>query len=270
MSKISFFNKAEVSGLVEGFDIKSFPSGVRLANIRFKDETTNNVTYVQIFDRPIGIAYKDGNVSLEGLKNIFMDSNNKPRGLYAAIRGKCRETQTVKNGVTTTYVNFTAFQINPTTCDNQYAILFANGVVESVARFEQNDEEVVKIKLGICNTNKDKDINGCDFVTVVARGNLVDKLEDVEKGWALGVKCHILNELPKRDDFGDIISQGAKEIAIAKIVFATDRDELDDVDFANYQKSKTLAKGQVIKVDNATKEVAAKPSKDEFDDDLDF
>lgn len=254
MSKISFFNKVEVSGLVEGFDIKTFPSGVKLANIRFKDENTNNVTYVQIFDRANGISYGSETYSLEGLKAIFMDSNNKPRGLYAAVMGKCRETQSSKNGQTTTYTNFTAFQINPTTVENQHAILMANGIVESVARFEQNDEEVVKIKLGICNTDKEKNINGCDYITVVARGAMAEKLEDAEKGYAVGVKCHILNELPKRDVFGDIISQGAKEISVAKVVFVTDRDELDDTDFANYQKSKTLAKGQVIKVAKATED----------------
>ena len=246
--KISFFNKVQVSGLVEGFEIKSFPSGVRLANIRFKDENTNNVTYVQIFDKEGGISYNDNKVTLEGLKAIFMDSNNKPRGVYASINGKCRETQNTKNGVTRTYVNFTAFQINPTTSENQHAILFANGIVESVAVFEEDDNEVMKIKLGICNTNKDKDINGCDFVTLVARGDMVDKLEDLERGYALGTQCYILNKLPERDVFGNKIGSGLKEISIANLVFMTDRDELDDVDFANYQKSKTLQKGEIIKV----------------------
>lgn len=271
MRKISCFNKANVCGYVQSFDIKTLGSGVKLANIAIKDKLTNNITYAAMFGRD-SIPFGDTTTTLEGLEKIFMakdkDGKKTSRNVLVECTGKVRETKHAgADGVEKTYVNTTVFTVKP--CDDdakQCATLSVTGVVDSVKYSEdENGDSVAKLKIGTMNYNKDKDITGVDYVTLVARGDLADKLEtlDADKNSVVSLRADMLNTLGEVDRFGDRVGAPRKEMAIAKVVFVNTEDEVDEIDLENYKSAKKLAKGEVIKV---AKDV---DSVDE-DDDLDF
>jgi hypothetical protein len=260
--KISYFNRIEVCGYVQSMQIKTFDSGTKLANIGIKDRVTNNMTYVTLFNRP---SFKYGNTetTLEGLYKIFMDNEGKPRGELVTVTGKMSET-TIGDK---TYVNTTAFGIDPCYDETgQRAVLKLTGIVEGV---KVVDDDYAKLKIGVANFNKDKDINGVDFINVVVRGDeLVEKVDDkVFKGSMVTLACDVLNTLPERDRFGDPVGAPKKEVLVCKIRDIVDEDDLLESDVDNYKKAKKLGKGEVLKVAKAkdTKDVVA-PTLVEFDD----
>lgn len=274
VKKINCFNRVEVCGYVTNFEIKTFPSGVKIANIAIKDELTNNLTYCQMFNRD-KFVFNGKDTTLEGLGKIFMDASGKPRGVLVTGIGKVRETQSTKNGETKTYTNTTLFSIEASNdTAKQRAILKLTGVVENI-KFTENEEgnTVAKMKLGMLNYNKDKNINGIDYVTVVARGKAAEKLEenDTDKGYLVNVQCDMLNVLGETDRFGNRIGSAKKEIAVANVLWVTDVDDLDEVDVKNYNKAKKLEKGEVIVVKTETETLKTdKLPKDFSDEDIDF
>lgn len=271
MRKISCFNKANVCGYVQSFDIKTIGTGTKLANIAIKDKLTNNITYVAMFGRD-SIPFGDTTTTLEGLEKIFMvkdkDGKKTSRNVLVECSGKVRETKHVgADGTEKTYVNTTVFTIKP--CDDdkkQCATLSVTGVVDGVKYLEdENGDAVAKLKVGTMNYNRDKDITGVDYVTLVARGDLADKLEELDTGKnsVISLRADMLNTLGDVDRFGDRVGAPRKEMAVAKVVFVNTEDEIDEIDLENYKNAKKLAKGEVIKV---VKDVVSS----EDDDDLDF
>lgn len=271
LRKIKSFNRVEICGYVTNFKIKTFPSGTRIANVAIKDELTNNLTYAQIFDRE-KFVFDGKEVTLDGLEKIFMDSSGKPRNVLVTAIGKVRETAIEKNGSTTVYQNVTLFSIEASNDNSkQRAILKLTGLVEGIKFGEdENEDTIAKMKLGMLNYNKDKNINGIDFVTVVARGKAAEKLEDLdtEKGSYVNVQCDMLNTLAETDRFGNKVGSTKKEISVVNVVFVNDLDSLDETDVKNYNKAKKLGKGEVIVVNN-TNDLKT-DSLDTFDEDLGF
>lgn len=272
--KIKCFNRVEICGYVTNFEIKTFSTGTRLANIAIKDELTGNLTYAQMFDRE-RFVFDGKDVTLDGLGKIFMDASGKPRNVLVTAIGKVRETQVAgKDGETKTYTNTTLFSIEASNDPaKQRAILKLTGIIEGV-RFSEDEDgnSVAKMKLGMLNYNKDKDINGIDYVTVVARDKAATKLEDLdaEKGCYTNIQCDMLNVLGETDRFGNRIGTSKKEIAVANVLWVNDADDLDEVDVKNYAKAKKLGKGEVIKV-NAGAELKTDSLPSGWDDDsLDF
>lgn len=273
VKRIKCFNRVEICGYVTNFDIKTFPSGVKIANVAIKDELTGNLTYAQIFDRE-KFVFDGKEVSLDGLKKIFMDSSDKPRNVLVTAIGKVRESKVEKDGETKVYTNTTLFSIEASNDPaKQRAILKLTGIIEAIKFGEDEDgNAVAKMKLGMLNYNKDKDINGIDFVTVVARDKAAERLEDLdaEKDCAVNVQCDMLNILGETDRFGNRVGASKKEIAVANVLWVNDADDLDEIDVKNYSKAKKLGKGEVIKVSKDV-EVKSDPLPSGFDDkDLDF
>lgn len=270
--KISCFNKVNVCGYVQSFDIRSLSSGTRLANMAIKDELTNNITYVAMFDRST-IMYGGTETTLDGLEKIFMTNaggKKTPRHVLVKCTGKVRETTSVKDGATQTYTNTTVFNIEP--CDDaskQCATLSLTGVVDAIKYSEdESGSPVARLKVGAMTYNRDKDITGVDMITLVAYGPEAEKLEelDADKNSVISVRADMLNTLGEVDRFGDRIGAPRKELAIAKVVFVNTEDEVDEDDLNNYKKAKRLNKGEVVKVAKAT----AKPVDDIDDDEVDF
>lgn len=253
--RIKCFNRVEICGYVTNFEIKTFSTGTRLANIAIKDELTGNLTYAQMFDRE-RFVFDGKEVTLDGLGKIFMDANGKPRGILVTAIGKVRETKVEKDGDVKTYTNTTLFSIEASNDPlKQRAILKLTGIIEGIKFSEDEEgEPVAKLKLGMLNYNKDKDINGIDYVTVVARGKAAEKLEDLDadKGSYTNIQCDMINVLGETDRFGNRIGASKKEIAVANVMYVNDADDLDEVDVKNYAKAKKLGKGEVIKVNTKT------------------
>ena len=269
--KISCFNKAIVRGYVQNFSIRTFDSGTKLANITFKDELTNNVTFASMFGRK-GLEYDDNATTLEGLEKIFMAADGKPRHVLVEGTGRVRETKsTDKDGNERVYVNTTIFSLKPCYDESkQSAILNLTGVIDAIKYGEDKDgEPIAKAKIGVMNYNQDKDIVGVDSVTVVAHGKVADKLEsmDADKGSVVSLRCDMVNKAGERDRFGDVIGSPVKEIQVAKVVFVNDADDIDEDDMSNYKKAKKLGKGEVLKV---SKPKESEPVDDIDEDELDF
>lgn len=267
--KISCFNKAIVRGYVQNFTIKTFGSGTKLANITIRDTTTDNVTYVTMFNRK-GLTYNGSETTLEGLEKIFMSADGKPRHVLVEATGRVRETKsTGKDGNERTYVNTTVFSLEPCFDESkQCAILNVTGVIDAIKYGEASGgEPIAKLKLGMMNVNRDKDITGVDTVTVVAHGDLADKLEymGAEKGCVVSLRCDMVNSAGEVDRFGDRIGSPKREIEVAKVVFVN--DDIDEDDMDNYKKAKRLGKGEVIKV---KKSEESDPLDDIDEADLDF
>lgn len=270
--KISCFNKVNVCGYVQSFDIKSLSSGTRLANMAIKDELTNNITYVAMFDRDV-IMYGDTETTLDGLEKIFMTNaggKKTPRHVLVKCSGKVRETTSVKDGATKTYTNTTVFSIEPCNDESkQCATLSVTGVVDAIKFSEDEHGAVANLKVGIMTYNRDKDITGVENVTLVARGTTAEKLEelDADKNSVISVRADMLNTLGEVDRFGDRVGAPRKEMSIAKVVFVNTEDEVDEDDLNNYRKAKRLNKGEVVKV---VKESPSKLVDDIDDDEVDF
>lgn len=259
--KISYFNRVEVCGYVQSMNIKTFDSGTKLANIGIKDKVTNNMTYVTLFNRPT-FEYGDIETTLEGLYKIFMDKHGKSRNVLVTVTGKMSESISGNK----VYVNTTVFGIDPCNDETeQRAVLKLTGIVEGV---KVVDDECAKLKIGVANFNKDKDINGVDFINVVVRdGDLVDKVDSkVERGSLVTLACDVLNTLPERDRFGDAIGTPKKEVLVCKIRNIVDVDDLSEDDVDNYKKAKRLGKGEVLKVSKAKDEQVKSTKTVEFDD----
>ena len=262
-------NRIEVVGKVRNFKIKELEkSHKKLANISIKDEKKNNFINVTLFDRE-GMKYGKKNdskdVTLGSLKKIFLDSEDKPKDVLITAVGITSE---YTNDEGNTYSNNTVFQLYP--CDDeekQKATFVLQGIVESISTGQDDDEnEYVKMKLGMYSTSgkdKEKKITGVNYKTVMVHDQkLVEKLEDAEKGDLVSAKGYIINTLPERDEFGDLIGQGKQEYEVVKGSIVKASDELDEDDVKVYKKAKKLTKGESIKF----------PSKkdDDFDEDEDL
>lgn len=280
MAKLSFFNKVTVKGYVFSFNIKE-GAKFKLANIGIEDTVTKNRTYVTLFDNKNGIKYNGSETTLEGLKKIFMNADDTPRHVFVEANGRISETKgTNRNGEETVFVNTTIFSIEPCYDESeQYATVILNGIVDGVKVGEDsNGETKGKLKIGVLKYNKNGDIIGCDSVGLTAYGEVAEELENqgVERGCFVRVYADMLNTQPQRNKYGDIISNGKKEIQLTKIKGVTDAYEIEDFVNSTYKQAKKLKRGETITVKKSKTddlEDIAKPSKkvDEFsDDDLDF
>lgn len=256
-------NRIEVCGEVRNFKLKETKSGKKFASISIKDGKKNNFVNVTMYARDnmkYGTKGDMKDVTLNSLQKVFLDSNDKPKGVMVSAVGTTSE-YTSDNG--TTYENNNVFSLYP--CDDeerQKAVFNLQGIVESITSGENEDGEYVKIKVGMYNTRgKDSDrvILGVNYKTVVAHtDDTVEALEDVEKGDLVSLKGYIINELPKRDEFGDLVGKGKQEYEVIKGKVVKAADDLDDEDIKAYKKAKKLSVGETLKF----------PTKnDDFDDD---
>ena len=140
-------------------------------------------------------------------------------------------------------------------CDDeekQKATFVLQGIVESLSTGEDKDgNEYVKVKVGTYKTrgkDNDKVLTGVDYKTVIVHNeDIVEKMEDVEKGDLVSLKGYIINELPKRDEFGDLVGKGKQEYEVVKVNVVKVSDDLEDEDVKAYKKAKKLAIGETIK-----------------------
>lgn len=258
-------NRIEVIGEVRNFKIKETKKGKKFANISIKDGKKNNYVNVTFYEREnMKYGYKDDakDVTLASLSKIFLDSDEKPKGVMVTAIGTTSE-YTSDDGKT--YENNTVFNLYP--CDDedkQKATFVLQGIIESLSTGEDKEgNEYVKVKVGTYKSrgkDDEKVLTGVDYKTVIAhKEDVVEKLEDVEKGDLVTLKGYIINELPKRDEFGDLVGKGKQEYEVIKANVVKAADDLDEEDVKVYKKAKKLALGETIKF----------PSKkdDDFDED---
>ena len=273
--KVKYNNFLCIRGYVNSFDIMTFSSGVKMANISIKNTIDNNLTYVKMFDKD-GLKYGSQTTNLEGLKKIFLNSNDEPRGVL--VKGRCSESKGLdKQGNEKVYENNLIWSIAPYSDESlQGAGLTFGGIIENIKYGEKDGESFAKVKVGVMNFNKDKDVTGVDTMTLVAHGDIADKMEEkgIEKHSAATFKCSLLNILPKRDVFGDFVGTSTKECQFIKFRDVLDSDETEH-EVELYKKAKKLERGETIKVskddDNYEEEekVIVKTIEDD-EDDLDF
>lgn len=259
-------NRIEVVGKVRNFKIKELEkSHKKLANISIKDEKKNNFVNVTLFGRDnMKYGRKDDakEVTLSSLKKIFLDADDKSKDVLVTGVGVTSE---YTNDEGKTYSNNTVFNLYP--CDDeekQKATFVLQGIVESLSTKEDKDgEEYMDIKVGtlsVSGKDDDKKITGINYKTVTIHDSkILDKLEDVEKGDLVSLKGYIINTLPERDEFGDLVGEGKQEYEVKKGSIIKTSDDLDEDDIKAYKKSKKLGKGESIKY--------PKKKKDDFDED---
>ena len=90
--KVKYNNFLCIRGYVNSFDIMTFSSGAKMANISIKNTIDNNLTYVKILGKD-GLKYGSQTTNLEGLKKIFLNSNDEPRGVLVEVKGRCSESK---------------------------------------------------------------------------------------------------------------------------------------------------------------------------------
>lgn len=273
MANLSFYNNMTVRGYVVSFNIKEFATS-KLANIGIEDSLTKSRTYVTLWNRK-NLKYNGNETTLEGLKKIFMDAEGKPRRVLVEAKGRISETKGKnKQGEETTYANKTIFSIEPFYDESkQYATVILNGIVDGIKIGEDsNGESMAKVKIGVLSIdNRDKSITGCDTVTLVAHGEVAEELEDkgVERGCYIKVGAQLVNTLPERDMFGDIISSGKNEIQLLKIKEVKDAYEVEDFVNTTYKQAKKLKRGETIstqKEEPKAEESVTTTVKDELED----
>lgn len=277
MSKVKMQNFMNVIGYVQSFKITTFKSGTKKANLAIKDRNTNNVVFVGLFDKKGGFDFNGHNVDLEGLKKILVDKEGNTRDVLVRATGRCSETKgTDANGNEKVYENYTAFKIVPYSDEEaQGAALTFAGIVENAKYGEdKNGEPIAKFRVGTYKTNKDGNITGVENMTLVAHGDVAEKLEDkgVEKFTSARFVCDMLNVLPKRNIHGDFLGEPIREVRIVKFTDFLDEDDCED-EVKTYKKAKKLEKGEFIEVSKDGDEELSKPKKsvdDEMIDDLDF
>ena len=275
--KVKYNNFLCIRGYVNSFDIMTFSSGVKMANISIKNTIDNNLTYVKIFGKD-GLKYGNQTTNLEGLKKIFLNSDDEPRGVLVEVKGRCSESKGLdKQGNEKVYENNLIWSIAPYSDESlQGAGLTFGGIIENIKYGEKDGESFAKVKVGVMNFNKDKDVTGVDTMTLVAHGDVADKMEEkgIEKHFAATFKCSLLNILPKRDVFGDFVGTSTKECQIIKFSDVLDSDETEH-ELELYKKAKKLERGETIKVskdddnDEEEEKVIVKTIEDD-EDDLDF
>lgn len=256
-------NRIEIVGKVKNFKVNELKSGKKIANIGIKDELKNNYVNVSMFERE-ALKYDNKEVTLNGMKKIFLDANDKTKDVLVTAVGVTSE---YTNDEGKTYSNNTVFNLFP--CDKeekQKATFILQGIVESVSTLQdENEEDYLKVKIATVNTmEKDgvKKVTGVNYKTVVIRNEkLVEKMEDVEKGDLVSLKGYIVNILPERDEFGDLVGKGKQEYEAVKAAIVKESDELDEEDVTVFKKAKKLKAGESI-----TLEVKAKDDDEDFED----
>ena len=260
-------NRIEVVGKVKNFKIKELGSGKKMATIGIKDEKKNNYVNVSLFERD-GMKYgsKDDlkDVTLNSLKKVFLGSDDKAKDVLVTAVGS---TSDYTNEEGKTYSNNTVFSLYP--CDDeekQKATFNLQGIAEVISTLQdENDEDYLKIRVAtvsVVGKENDKRITGVNYKTVVVRDSkLVDDLSDAAKGDLVSLKGYIINILPERDEFGDLIGQGRQEYEVVKGSIVKEADEIDEEDLALYKKAKKLKTGESIVL-----KAKAKDDDEDFED----
>lgn len=263
MKKIKYFNRTEVKGVVSNFTIKEFTK-CKIGEITIKSLIDGNTTRVVMFERKGMMFGGKSYDELKDLQSVFMDSSDKPKNILVSAYGRVSETSGKNSsGQQTTYTNIQIYKLEENDDETkQYAILKATGIVDSKAVKELDDGgQIVRVKIGMVSTNKDEDITGVDYVTLVAHGKNAEKLADIEKGSNVSLFADFINVATDVDRFGSG-SGYTRENRIAKVGTCVEVDELDETDFENYKKAKKLERGQILKLKKEEEE----DSFDEFDD----
>jgi len=255
MEKIQGFNKVNIVGNVVNYTIYKFKSGKRKAEIGIKDELTNNVCYAQMFENN-NMTYDGRSVNLDTLKRIFLDGNDKPRGVLVKCTGRVSENRYIstKSGEEVVSTKPTLWRINPyNDLEDQQVTFNITGIVENIKTIKDDTEVVIRI--GIPTTNKDKEFNGIEFLTVYADGNIKEKIEDadIDKGYQISVAGDILNKLPKRDKYGDVVEGSVAEKGFKIMSLKKKIVEPDDLDMDLYNELKAAIKQDKSKDNKSNK-----------------
>lgn len=244
MEKFQSFNKVSVIGYVVNYTVYSFKSGKRKAEIGIKDELTNNICYVQMFESD-KLSYDNKSANLDTLKRIFMDAEGKPRHVLVKATGRVAENAYIssKSGQEVVSCKPTIWKIDSFDDPAEQSITFnLTGIVESI-KYVKDDTEVV-VRLGILTTGRDKEFNGVEYLTCFADGELVEKFEelDIDKGFQIGIAGDILNRFPKRDKYGEIPEGAVAEKGFKVMVLKKKVVEADDLDQDLYKNLKKADK----------------------------
>lgn len=250
-------NRITITGEVTNFKIKEKKSKdgkktYKMANISIKDTLTNNYNLVTLFGRDnLTYGSKDDKkeVTLTGLKNIFLDGTDKPKGVLVTLVGSCSEFMTENNGL---FESNNASFIYP--CDDkskQQSKFHALGFVESVSKIDTTsddgrDVEKLRVKLGTYKYGKDDTITGVTFKTFYAYDEAFVALEDIEKGAVIEIGGNIINILAKYDEWGFADGKTKREYVIVKAKIKKDADDVDEDDADLYKKAKALKNGESI------------------------
>lgn len=249
--KLNCKNSITVVGEVKNYKLKETKSGKKCAYIGIKNTETNNYIQVTLYDRA-NLQYNKQDVTVSSLAKVFLDQDDKPKGVYVTAKGSASDFVT-ENGV---YESNNVFGLYPASDEAQQKATFVlEGIVESIARPEDVDgNEYMKIKVGTLSTRGKEEtleITGVNEKTVYVREEeLVETLEDLSSGDFVSLKGYINNIMPKYDEFGDVIEKGFKEFTCKKVAILCEADEIDSKDVANYKKAKTLKQGESIKVNS--------------------
>ena len=143
-------NRIEIVGKVKNFKVNETKNGKKMANIGIKDEKKNNYVNVSMFEREnmkYGVKDDAKVVTLNGLKKVFLDANDKPKDVLVTAIGVTSE---YTNDEGKTYSNNTVFNLFPCSDEEkQKAVFVIQGIVESISTKQDEDEEdYLKIKVG--------------------------------------------------------------------------------------------------------------------------
>ncbi len=240
MEEFKSFNKVVIVGYVVNYTIYTFKSGKRKAEIGIKDESTNNICYVQMFEND-KMKYGGNSVNLDTLNKVFMDSDGKPRHVLVNAIGRVAENSyvNVKSGQTVVSCKPTIWKIEPfSDIEDQQVTFYFTGIVDTL-KYVKDDTEVV-VRLGMLTTDRDKNYTGVEFIKCSIDGEMLDRFLElgIDRGYQITVVGDILNRFPKKDRYGRtpegaVAEKGFKVVELRKVFV-----EPDDLDMDLYKRLK--------------------------------
>lgn len=240
MEEFKSFNKVVIVGYVVNYTIYTFKSGKRKAEIGIKDEMTNNICYVQMFESD-KMKYAGNPANLDTLNRIFMDSDGKPRHVLVNAIGRVAENSYVsaKSGQTVVSCKPTIWKIEPfNDVEDQQVTFSFTGIVDNM-KYVKDDTEIV-VRLGMITTNRDKEYTGVEFIKCTIDGEMLDRFEElgIDKGYQITVVGDILNRFPKKDRYGRTPEGAVAEKGFKVIDLRKSFVSVDDLDMDLYKRLK--------------------------------
>lgn len=238
--KLNGFNKVDLVGKVVNFSIYPLKSGKKKAELGIKDESDNNVCYVQMFEND-KMKYGGRSVTLNDLKNIFVDGEGKSKGVLVSATGKVAENSYMNSKTKKKVVSTkpTIWKINPYSDENKQKIVFNfTGIVE---RLDYNDDcTKLDVRLGIVRSGADKEYFGVEYITCEAEGEIMDNFEtsDIEVGDKISIKGDILNKFPEKDKYGNSVKGAVAEKGFKIAWLGSSVTKSDEMDLNLYEMLK--------------------------------
>lgn len=244
---ISTTNKCIATGEVFNVKVVPFKSGKgAIVNLGVRDRLHNNIIYLTMTDFGNGVRYNGNDYTPQALKNIFLDENDKSRGILVRAIAMFEENKyTNKQGIECVSARYNVIKLDGFTDETKQNITFNfKGFVKGIKEGDNN----TKIRLVLPKTDKDGNMSAVSNVTVEATDNeVIESInsKDIEKGCVVSVKGYILNTV-EYDEFGDKVRDD-KYNSISKVddVIEADDDGMEEF-VTQLKKAEKLEKGNIV------------------------